>query len=329
MFDRKAERLQNLVTVLMLAALSGCNVSSDMAGVEVEKAKAVTRADQFQAVVAGKGELVAVGSDGLVVSSKDQGKSWTRQMVGGQAGPSGLIGLSVCPDGAYVALDFYRKIWLGTAEGQWSGKEIKSKVNPLALTCDSENKIWVVGSRSTILSSADKGATWQEKTMGVDAMLVTVQFVDAQHGFITGEFGIVYSTADGGANWVVEPKIAPDFFSYGALFTDASTGWVSGLAGTVMHTRDGGKSWSKQANKLGAPMYQIVAHGGEMIALGINGLMFRLQGEQWELMGPPKPTPYLRGAVSLDAKRLLIAGGAGALEVITTEGAAAPATKSE
>jgi photosystem II stability/assembly factor-like uncharacterized protein len=98
-----------------------------------------------------------------------------------------------------------------------------------------------------------------------------------------------------------------------------------------MHTKDGGKSWSKQANKLGAPMYQIVAHGGEMIALGINGLMFKLQGEQWELMGPPKPTPYLRGAVSLDAQRLLVAGGAGALEVIATGGAAAaaPATKKD
>ena len=326
MLDKQAKRLQILATTMILAGLCGCNVSSNMAGVEAEKGKSVTRADYFQAVAAGKGELIAVGRDGLVVSSKDEGKSWTRQML---AGPSGLIGLSVCPDGSYVALDFYRKVWLGGADGKWSGKEIKSKINPLALTCDSENKIWVVGSRSTILSSADKGATWQEKTMGVDAMLVSVQFVDAKHGFITGEFGIVYSTADGGANWVVEPKIAPDFFSHGALFTDASTGWVSGLAGTVMHTKDGGKTWSKQANKLGAPMFQIVAHGSEMIALGINGLMFRLQGEQWELMGPPKPTPYLRGAVSLDAKRLLIAGGAGALEVITTGGAAAPATKSE
>ncbi len=326
MFDKQADKAQILAAAMMLAALCGCNVSSNMAGVEAEKAKSVTRADNFQAVAAGKAELIAVGSDGLVVSSKDPRKSWTRQML---AGPSGLIGVSVCPDGSYVALDFYRKVWLGGADGKWSGKEIKSKVNPLALTCDSENKIWVVGSRSTILSSGDKGTSWQEKTMGVDAMLVSVQFVDAKHGFITGEFGIVYSTSDGGANWVVEPKIAPDFFSHGALFTDASTGWVSGLAGTVMHTKDGGKTWSKQANKLGAPMFQIVAHGSEMIALGINGLMFRLQGDQWELMGPPKPTPYLRGAVSLDANRLLIAGGAGALEVITTGGAAAPATKTE
>lgn len=329
MFTKQGKRNRLLAEALMLTALMGCNVSSNMAGVEVEKGKAVTRADHFQGVVAGKGgELVAVGNDGLVVRSKDQGKNWSREKL---AGPSGLIGVSACPDGSYVALDFYRKVWLGTADGQWSGKEIKSKINPLSVTCDSGNKIWVVGSRSTILSSADRGASWQEKTMGVDAMLVTVQFVDAQHGFITGEFGIVYSTADGGANWVVEPKIAPDYFAYGALFTDANTGWVAGLAGTVMHTKDGGKSWSKQANRLGAPIYQIVAHGGEMIALGINGLMFKLQGEQWELMGPPKPTPYLRGAVSLDGQRLLVAGGAGMLEVITTGGVAvaAPATKKD
>ena len=326
-------RVKGLVTgslgsLIAACALTACDVSSNMVGVEGERGKAVTRADHFQAVVAGKGELIAVGNDGLVVSSKDEGKSWKRQVLGG---PSGLIGLGICPDASYVALDFYRKVWLGGADGKWSSKDIKTKVNPLALTCDSENRIWVVGSRSTILSSTDKGASWQEKSMGEDAMLVSVQFVDAKNGFITGEFGSVYSTADGGANWTVEAKIAPDFFSYGALFTDAKTGWVSGLAGTMMHTRDGGKSWTKQANKLGAPMYQIVAHGGDMIALGINGLMFKLQGDQWELMGPPRPTPYLRGAVSLDAKRLLIAGGAGTLEVMTLGGAAvaAPATKTE
>lgn len=258
------------------------------------------------------------------MTSKDEGKTWNRQML---AGPSALIDVSACPDGSFVALDFYRKIWVGSAGGEWVGKEIKSKVNPLALACDSENGIWVVGSRSTILSSTDKGASWVEKSMGFDAMFVSVQFVDAKHGFITSEFGSVYSTADGGANWTAEAKISPDFFSYGALFTDANTGWVSGLAGVVMHTKDGGKTWSRQANKLGAPIYHIVQQGDRIMGLGINGLIFELQGDQWELSGPPKPTPYLRGAISLDANRLLIAGGAGMLQVISTGGATASANK--
>ena len=303
-------------------ALAGCNVSANMGGVAAEKAKAVTRADHFQAVAAGKGVLVAVGGDGIVATSKDEGKSWSRQML---AAPSSLIAVAACPDGSFAALDFYRKLWTGAGGGDWSAKEIKSKINPLALACDSENKIWVVGSRSTILVSADKGANWTAKDMGLDAMFVTVQFVDSRHGFITGEFGSVFSTDDGGANWKAEAKIAPDFFSYGAYFKDASTGWVAGLAGTVMHTKDGGKSWSKQANKLGAPIYNIVPHGDSLIALGINGLIFQLQGDQWELTGPPKPTPYLRGALSLGGDRLLVAGGAGLLDVISTGGAAAAA----
>lgn len=140
MWRAKTAVLGWLGSTATVFALCGCNVSSNMVGVELEKGKAVTRADNYQAVVAGKAELVAVGSDGLVVSSKDQGQSWSRQVVGGLAAPAGLIGLSMCPDGAYVALDFYRKVWLGTAEGKWSGKEIKSKVNPLALTCDSEKQ---------------------------------------------------------------------------------------------------------------------------------------------------------------------------------------------
>ena len=301
-------------------ALYGCDATVNMGDMAAERAKAVTRADHFQAVAAARDTVIAVGSDGIVATSKDEGKTWSRKML---ATPSALIGVSACPDGSFVALDFYRKIWTRSAADEWASNAITSKINPLALACDSENKIWVVGSRSTILSSADKGATWTTKAMGLDAMFLSVQFVDAKHGFITGEFGSVYSTDDGGANWKAEAKIAPDFFPYGALFTDANTGWVSGLAGTVMHTRNGGKSWSKQANKLGAPIYSIVPHSDGFLALGINGLVFQLQGDQWELTGPPKPTPYLRGAVSLDAKRLLIAGGAGMLDVISTAGAAA------
>ena len=58
------------------------------------------RTDQFQAAV-NNGEVIAlVGAVGTVLTSQDQGASWSRQQIG--RGPA-LIDITACPDGTLVA----------------------------------------------------------------------------------------------------------------------------------------------------------------------------------------------------------------------------------
>ncbi|MBI2313833.1 MAG: hypothetical protein HYU77_15145 [Betaproteobacteria bacterium] len=315
--------LKRLCSAVILALLLGCNAAANLDAVSREKSKAVLRSDQFQAAASSQKMLVAVGSGGVVVASDDGGKRWTRTAVGGN---TSLIALTACPDGSFVALDFYRKVWVSDGAAKvWKGREIKTDARPLALTCDARGRIWITGSNTTILTSADKGASWKETSLGQDAMLNTVQFVDPEHGFITGEFGLFLTTSDGGDHWVPGNPIAKDFYPYAALFADRQTGWVSGLGGAIFHTKDSGKSWTRQANKIGAPMYGLVRHGGEIYALGVNGLVLKLQRDEWIPAQYGKPAPYLRTAVSLNQKDVLIAGGAGMLEVVSTATPAAAA----
>lgn len=312
-------------TLALCFALAGCNVVANLEAVSTAKKAPVLRSDQFQSV-AGNGKLlVSVGSHGAILSSDNEGATWKRTVL---PGVSSLIGVVACPDGSWAALDFYRKVWVADpAASKWDARELTTKANPLAITCDAKGQYWVVGSRTTLLSSADKGASWKSQDFGEDAILMSVQFLDADNAVITGEFGILLTSKDGGNSWQQGKRIPNDFFPHAALFTDTRTGWVSGLAGVILHTTDGGNTWVKQPGGVGAPMYALVKHKDEMFAMGINGLVLKLTAGEWKLIDG-RPAPFLRSALSLGDKGILIAGGAGTLQLYSPGAqTAAPAAK--
>ncbi len=58
-----------------------------------------------------------------------------------------------------------------------------------------------VGSRGVIAVSADDGGHWLQVPSPVASDLLAVQFVDANHGWITGHDGVVLGSRDGGRSW--------------------------------------------------------------------------------------------------------------------------------
>jgi photosystem II stability/assembly factor-like uncharacterized protein len=305
-----------LATSLVLAA---CVQAPDFGPVQAERAKPVQRHDSFQAASSNGKVLVAGTASGAIVVSADAGRTWTRQTL---EAPASVIALAACPDGGFVGIDFYRKLWVGDAAGaQWKALPLDKKVDPMAVTCDAKGRVWVAGSHSTVLSSSDRGATWSKQDFGEDAILTTIQFVDEQHGFITGEFGMVMATADGGASWTPLPAIPGDFYPYATVFADAQRGWASGIGGVIVHTADGGKTWAPQINPSAAPMYSLLRQGDELYGLGAGGQMVVLKGESWERFDHGLAVPaYLTSGAVLDANSLLVAGAAGALHVVSAPG---------
>ncbi len=226
--------------------------------------------------------------------------------------------MAACADGSFAALDFYRKVWLGDQDGRnWQPQAIDGDFNPIDIACDARNRLWVVGSYSTVLVSADRGKSWTAQPPGEDAILTAVQFIDADHGYIAGEFGTLLVTKDGGASWTKQPGLPAEFYPYAMSFTDASTGWVSGLAGSVLHTTDGGASWTAQANASAASIYALLPVGASLFGVGGGGKVLKLDGEAWTaLEGAPSFAADLAAAAPLEPEALLVAGGAGALSVI-------------
>jgi photosystem II stability/assembly factor-like uncharacterized protein len=306
------------ILLAMAIFLSGCEAPLNLAGVEQELAKPIHRYDQFQAAARNDQQMVVVGEAGAVLVSGDNGRTWQRQELPGR--PT-LIGLALCADGRFVALDTTRRVWLSDHKAtDWQARPIETMEAVMALTCDGQNRIWVVAGFSTILSSADGGASWNEESFGDDAQLTSVQFLDESTAYITGEFGMVLKTSDGGINWERLADMPGEFYPQAAHFVDTERGWSVGLNGAILHTSDGGESWQSQDSGVNIPLYGITGVGETLYAVGENGFVLRYAAGSWQAMPHENNIlSYLRAA-SASPDSLLVAGGNGVLFTLASGG---------
>jgi photosystem II stability/assembly factor-like uncharacterized protein len=308
---RAGEFASRLMPALMAATLlAACTRAPDLAAVQAEAAKPVQRYDISQAVAANDAVVVAGTQSGAVLLSTDNGKSWARNVLG----PVSLIDITTCPDGSFVGVDFYRKVWSADAKGAtWTAHELTKPRTPLTVACDKKGQWWVGGTRATIAMSADKGATWKINDLGEDAQITTLQFVDKEFAVAAGEFGIFLVSTDGGTTWNKRTAMPGEFYPYAVLFGSRSDGWASGLGGQMLHTTDGGKTWVKAADAP-ASLYRLFAHKGVPTGSGAAGVVAQLQGNAWQSLAYPDAVPaFLGGGASMATQDLLVIGGPGGL----------------
>lgn len=313
---------------LLIAAwsvLGGCEAPLDLSGVEAQRAEPVRRFDQFKSSAATDKRLIVVGDHGVVLTSVDQGKSWSRQELEGNPY---LASVTACPDGSIVALDRYRRVWLSEnandTSNHWESRDISTAEPTLSISCDTHNQLWVTAGFSTILSSRDKGKTWTGVSQDEDMQFGTIQFVSDDYAVVTGEFGAFFVSRDGGMSWERGSDIPDEFFPLAAHFADKNTGWVSGLNGTILHTNDGGANWQRQDTGTQSPLYYLIANTGRVYAAGDSGVLLQLLGQHWvDVKQNKQVRSYNIAMAALGDDQLLVAGGAGTLGVVTITGDAA------
>ncbi len=155
---------------------------------------------------------------------------------------------------------------------------------------------WIIAHRSgQVLYSADAGQTWSLQAELGEGYLEAVQFVDDQHGFICGDKGAFYATANGGTSWQ-RAALDDNWILSGMHFFDHRRGIVLGTATfqdsgerqrkpIVLHTSDGGKLFEPLADPPGAFYSDAVEFVDEREGY-IGGLRFILNtvdgGEHWQ-----------------------------------------------
>ena len=295
--------------------LAGCEAPLDLSAVESNLQQPVRRSDQFQAAAMQGGTLVAVGNQGLVLASSDNGASWKRHELPGWPA---LIGVAGCPDGTFAALAAEGQAFVSTDRGEsWNARPLDTEEAPQHIACDPLNRLWVVGSFTSIFSSEDGGETWDYTSLDEDLIFTNIQFVDADTAYITGEFGAVMKSTDGGANWERLADLEDGFYPQAMYFADRERGWVVGLQGHVLHTADGGQTWVRQDTGTRAPLFGIAPAGTDLYAVGGEGTVQRSQNGHWASVDHGKPILlYLRAVLPVGEDRLLVAGQAGALYVL-------------
>ncbi len=308
-----------LAALTMLCIVTGCEAPLELDGVNQRLSEPIRRSDQFQMASANDSVIVAVGNQGLIVTSGDEGENWQRHELPNW--PE-LIDVASCPDNSFAALAAEGQVWVSTNNGEdWTPHAIDSEEAPQSITCDPDNRIWVVGSFSSIFTSDDTGATWELTSLDEDTILTNIQFLDAQNAYISGEFGTLLKTTDGGMTWERLPELKNNFYPQAMHFDDLQTGWIVGLQGQVLHTEDGGEHWALQQADTHAALYGIERAGGELYAVGGEGVVLRNKGQVWTKVDHGKPILlYLRAVLPVGADRMLVAGQAGALYMLPVGG---------
>lgn len=77
--------------------------------------------------------------------------------------------------------------------------------------------------------------------------LFDAKFISPAKGWVTGKFGSIFYTEDGGDTWESQESGTEEDLMRIA-FVNEKAGWAVGERGTIIHTEDGGKTWVNQYN---------------------------------------------------------------------------------
>jgi photosystem II stability/assembly factor-like uncharacterized protein len=235
-----------LCVAVLFAVVSGtASASSDL--------KATPQPDRswesyFGVTILHSGQVVVVGDKGVVMTTNDGGRSWTRQFLKKGAKYFDLYSVAFTPDGS---------------------------------------RGWIVGDAGVIFRTDDGGKTWTELPgpAGLNSALLKITVVDAQRFCVSGEHGVLLCTSDGGANWNLQKFRDIAFFDIS--YTDPNNVWAVGEFATLMHSGDGGKTWQAQRGGeigKGDPLFSIAFDGRQGLAVGLIGSSLQTNdgGNTWQ-----------------------------------------------
>jgi len=281
-----AMRSQGLaLAALAIVALTGCH--RDEVWEPLTEQKIYVSDKFFDVAILDPQRALIVGYGGKIIETEDGGMSWKEIKSGTDKSlysidfaPGNKVGWIVGEEGLVLKTSDSGKTWTPQDAVVWldnecndaEEREFRELDNPcqyaylFSVSVIDENNAAVIGDKSIYTRTRDGGKTWETRTLKLgealdpdmalafeDPVLYDVEFLDADNGWIVGEFGKIYHTADGGETWaeqqesvmdesVIDILDLPTFFDI--EFKDANNGIVAGLDGRIAITTDGGNDWN-------------------------------------------------------------------------------------
>jgi photosystem II stability/assembly factor-like uncharacterized protein len=223
------------------------------------------------------------------------------------------------------------------ANGGWTRQNSASLAWLHGIFFLDQNRGWAVGSRGTLLSTADAGKTWEKKPQPTGDAIRDLYFSDEENGWLVCERNIydlrsndeprayLLNTNDGGLHWsrVNMRGANVDVRLTRAIFTRAGRGWAFGEGGAIYTTRDSGANWIK----LQSPTRYLLLGGafinetsGWLVGAGSTILQTSDGGETWHHARLPDTTRVRFNSTSFVDTRLGWAVGSGGMIYRTMNG---------
>ena len=222
---------------------------------------------------------------------------------------------------------------------RWTMQTSGVNVRLRGVSAVSEKVAWASGAGSTVLRTADGGATWQKLNVTTDTLdFRDIDAIDAQTAYTlsigNGPDSRIYKTTDAGKTWVLQFRNEDQKAFLDAMsFWDANNGIVFGdsVDGQlyILTTNDGGRKWSRIPPANLPPALEgegAFAASGTNIALfgqthawigtgaGAKARVLRTsdRGRTWQVADTPLAAGPSSGIFSIafrDAKHGIVAGG--------------------
>ena len=240
----------------------------------------------------------AVGTDGIVLSSKDGGKTWSGSDTKSISKDTLTQVSFTTPNNGWL-VSIGKVYYTGSGGNSWNVQHqlrVVGAKSPGILDLHFVNTTegWAVGGIgtggiSTILYTENGGTKWEKVINPSDKHLWGVYFVDSEHGWVVGEEGEILHTGDGGKQWERQnSNVEQPLFA--VHFPDLMKGWIVGTEGLILHTSDGGKTWKRQENSMTQSLRDVAFRNDKAgWAVGEEGLILHTMdgGNTWNQYASP------------------------------------------
>ncbi|MES2258542.1 MAG: YCF48-related protein [Pseudomonadota bacterium] len=272
---------------------------------------------QLTAITLAGKRLVAVGVRGLVITSDDNGATWTQRPVPVSSDllalhfPTPQQGWAVGHDGVVLHSLDAGASWVRQFDGRQAATLLTNHFTEMAARGD-ENGKRLLGEMKLNYEN------------GPEQALLDVWFSDALNGFICGSFGTLLATRDGGKTWEswVERVDSEALLHLNALRGVGDEIYIASEKGIVFRLDRAQQKFVPTQTGYAGSFFSLAGQGNTVIAAGLRGSAYRSTdaGKTWN-----KLETGLMGAVTALAYpapgRLLLTSQGGDLLLSGDDGA--------
>ncbi len=217
---------------------------------------------------------IAVGHDGWIVRSQDNGQTWTEVNFGGDP-PDPLLGVAGPYQGKLFAFGGFGRYMVSTDLGKtWTEErhEVLGDHHLNGMTRLADGSLMLVGERGLIARSADNGETWTTDEPIYAGSFFGVLNLPNKDVLVYGMRGHAFYSSDFGRTWT-ESKVPDQDSLFGGTVDDDGNVVLVGAANAIMRSTDNGRSFEvvSESSRNGLTDLIALKQGGWMTA-GEGGL---------------------------------------------------------
>lgn len=214
----------------------------------------------------------ASGGNGVVLTSTNNGASWTTQATGTFQFLEDIDGWN---DTTAWVVGSTGVIYATTDGSTWTAQASGTSVQLTSVEPLSASTVVTVGAGGAILRTTNGGSTWAAMTSGTATGLVDVTAPTPNDLWAVGYSGVITHSSDAGATWATQASGVPQHL-YGVAGSDASHLWAVGQAGRILVTSNGGATWTPQTSGVATDLNDIFVQDSlNAWATGASGVLLR------------------------------------------------------